>query len=74
MAPARAAVHLRGIVLIFALAIRTLGLAFAGPVSMIFGSMASDEVRWKEAMIFSIMPDRRFASCCSRCCFGLPIP
>jgi len=44
---------LGGIVL-FALTIRTLGLLFAGPLSMFFGSMGSDEFRWKESIIFSI--------------------
>ena len=44
---------LGGIVL-FALTIRSLGLMFAGPIAMFFGSMATDEFRWKEALIFSV--------------------
>ena len=39
-----------GLVADFRPAIRTLGLAVAGPLAMIFGSFASDEVRWKETI------------------------
>ncbi|WP_293856940.1 tripartite tricarboxylate transporter TctB family protein [uncultured Alsobacter sp.] len=52
--------HLRGPILIlgavavFALTIRTAGLIVAGPASMIIASFATDEVRWKEAVIFSV--------------------
>jgi hypothetical protein len=52
--------HLRGPffilggVVLFALLIRTAGLIVAGPVSMIFASLASHEFNWKEATIFSI--------------------
>ncbi|MDF2120015.1 tripartite tricarboxylate transporter TctB family protein [Roseiarcaceae bacterium H3SJ34-1] len=52
--------HLRGPffvlggVIVFALLIRTAGLAIAGPASMIFASMGSDEFYWKESIIFSI--------------------
>jgi len=44
-----------GGIVIFALLIRTFGLAVAGPVSMVFGTMASDEFDWKESVIFSIV-------------------
>lgn len=44
-----------GGIVIFALLIRTCGLAVAGPASMIFGTMASEEFNWKEATIFSIV-------------------
>ena len=40
-------------VVVFALTIRTLGLAFAGPLAMIIGSFASEEMRWKETIIFA---------------------
>lgn len=43
-----------GGIVIFALLIRTTGLIVAGPASMIFGSLASEEFRWKEATIFSL--------------------
>ena len=45
---------LGGIVL-FALTIRTMGLIVAGPLAMFFGSMASNEFRWKESIVFSIV-------------------
>jgi putative tricarboxylic transport membrane protein len=52
--------HLRGPILIigavavFALTIRTAGLIVAGPAAMIIASFATEEVRWKEAVIFAV--------------------
>jgi len=52
--------HLRGPffvlggVIVFALLIRTAGLAVAGPASMVFASLGSEEFYWKESIIFSI--------------------
>lgn len=43
-----------GGIIIFALLIRTCGLVVAGPASMIFGMLASEDFRIKEAVIFSI--------------------
>ena len=43
-----------GGIILFSFLIRTFGLAVAGPVSMIFGTMASEEFEWKEATVFSI--------------------
>lgn len=71
--------HLRGPffvlggVLLFALLIRSAGLAVAGPVSMIFASMATTEFNWKEAVIFSICMT---AGCILmfKYLLGLPIP
>jgi hypothetical protein len=44
-----------GGIVLFALLIRTFGLAVAGPVSMIFGTLGSEEFNAKEATIFSIV-------------------
>jgi putative tricarboxylic transport membrane protein len=44
-----------GGIVLFSLLIRTFGLAVAGPVSMVFGTLASNEFRWKESVIFSII-------------------
>jgi hypothetical protein len=44
-----------GGIVLFSLLIRTFGLAVAGPVSMVFGTLASTEFRWKESVIFSII-------------------
>lgn len=43
-----------GGIVLFSLLIRTFGLAVAGPVSMVFGTLASTEFRWKESVIFSV--------------------
>ncbi|MDH7797334.1 MULTISPECIES: tripartite tricarboxylate transporter TctB family protein [unclassified Beijerinckia] len=62
-----------GGVVVFGLLIRTAGLAVAGPASMIFASFATNEFRWKEAVVFSV--------CMTAACIlmfkyllGLPIP
>ncbi len=62
-----------GGVIVFAYTIQTLGLMFAGPLSMIIGSMASDEFDWKEAIIFSAV----LTTACAllfKTALGLPIP
>ena len=46
---------------------------FAGPLSMIIGSLASEEFDWKEAIIFSII----LTAACAllfKTALGLPIP
>jgi hypothetical protein len=43
-----------GGIVVFALLIRSCGLVVAGPASMIFGSLASPDFRWKEAIVFSL--------------------
>ena len=58
---------------VFALTIRTLGLAFAGPLAMIVGSFASDEVRWKETIIFAVAMTA-FCILLFKVALGLPIP
>jgi hypothetical protein len=71
--------HLRGPILIlgsvavFALTIRTLGLAFAGPLSMLCASFASDEARWKEALVFAVCMTA-FCIVLFKVLLGLPIP
>ena len=62
-----------GGVIVFAYTIQTLGLMFAGPLSMIIGMLASDEFEWKEAIIFSVV----LTSACAllfKTALGLPIP
>ena len=44
-----------GGIVLFALTIRSLGLVLAGPIAMIFGSIASEDFRWKEATIFAFI-------------------
>ena len=62
-----------GGVVVFAFTIQTLGLMFAGPLSMIVGMLASDEFEWKEAIIFSVV----LTGACAllfKTALGLPIP
>jgi len=69
----RGLIFIVGGVIVFAHTIQTLGLMFAGPLSMIIGSMASEEFDWKEAIIFSII----LTAACAllfKTALGLPIP
>lgn len=69
----RGPIMILGAVAVFALSIRTMGLAVAGPLSMIIGSFASDEVRWKEAIIFAVAMTA-FCIVLFKVLLGLPIP
>jgi putative tricarboxylic transport membrane protein len=69
----RGPILILGAVVIFSLTIRTLGLAFAGPLSMICASFASDEVRWKEAVLFALSMTA-FCVLLFKVVLGLPIP
>lgn len=69
----RGPIFILGGVVVFALTIRTLGLAFAGPLAMIVGSFASDEVRWKETIIFAVAMTA-FCILLFKVALGLPIP
>ncbi len=51
----RGPIFIFGGIILFSLLIRTCGLVIAGPVAMIFGSMASDEFNWKEATVFALI-------------------
>ena len=69
----RGLVFIVGGVVVFAFTIQSLGLMFAGPLSMIIGSMASEEFDWKEAIIFSVI----LTTACAllfKTALGLPIP
>jgi len=69
----RGLVFIVGGVVTFAFTIQSLGLVFAGPLSMIIASMASDEFNWKEAVIFSVI----LTAACAllfKTALGLPIP
>ena len=69
----RGPLFILGGILLFALTIRTAGLIVAGPLAMIFGSLASDEFNWKEAAIFAVA----LTAICIvlfKFALGLPIP
>src|SRR3954466_12001437 len=42
-------------ILAFAFSIRTVGLALAGPLTILISGMASGETRWRETFVFSIV-------------------
>jgi hypothetical protein len=44
-----------GAIVVFAMTIRTLGLAVAGPLAVFIGAFASPEARVKEAAIFAVV-------------------
>ncbi|MCP8940803.1 tripartite tricarboxylate transporter TctB family protein [Alsobacter sp. SYSU M60028] len=62
-----------GSVVVFAATVRSLGLAFAGPLSMLVGCLASHETRWGEAALFSVALTA-FCIVLFRSLLGLPIP
>lgn len=71
--PLRGPVFISLAVVAFALTIRTVGLALAGPLVMLLGGAASPEVRWKELAIFTAVTTVACAGL-FRFALGLPIP
>jgi hypothetical protein len=69
----RGPLFILGSVIVFALLIRSAGLAVAGPTSMLISCFATEEVRWKEAAIFSIVMTG-FCIVLFKVILGLPIP
>jgi hypothetical protein len=71
--------HVRGLffvlggIVLFGLTIRTTGLIVAGPLSMIFASFATEEVRPVEAAIFAVVMTV-FCIFLFKFALGLPIP
>ncbi|MBX9759487.1 MAG: tripartite tricarboxylate transporter TctB family protein [Beijerinckiaceae bacterium] len=71
--------HVRGLffvlggLILFGFTVRWLGLIIAGPVSMIFASFATEEVRPVEAIIFAIAMTA-FCIGLFKFALGLPIP
>ncbi len=71
--------HVRGLffvlggIVLFGLTIRSFGLIVAGPLSMIFASFATDEVRPTEAVIFAAAMTA-FCIFLFKFALGLPIP
>jgi len=69
--------HVRGLffvlggIVLFGLTIRSMGLIVAGPLSMIFASFATEEVRPVEAAIFAVCMT---AFCIALFKFGLGLP
>ena len=51
----RGPIFVLGAIVLFGLTIRTLGLAVAGPLSVVVGSFASPEARLKETLAFAVV-------------------
>ncbi|HSH91190.1 MAG TPA: tripartite tricarboxylate transporter TctB family protein [Ramlibacter sp.] len=62
-----------GAVVAFGLAVRPLGLVVAGPLAIVIGGFASDEVRWKETLVFGAVMTA-FCVGLFKFALGLPIP
>ena len=62
-----------GAVVAFGLTVRPLGLVVAGPVAILVGSLASNEVRWRETVVVGAVVT---AVCIGlfKFALGLPIP
>jgi hypothetical protein len=77
--PALTKPHIRGLffvlggLILFGLTVRSLGLIVAGPLSMIFASYASEEMRPVEAVIFAVIMTA-FCIGLFKYALGLPIP
>jgi putative tricarboxylic transport membrane protein len=69
----RGPVFVFGAALVFAVAIRPLGLAVAGPLLIVISGMASHETRWKETFVFGIAMTV-FCLVLFRLLLSLPIP
>jgi len=71
--------HVRGLffvlggLVLFGLTVRSFGLVVAGPLSMIFASFATEEVRPVEAIIFAVVMTA-FCIGLFKYALGLPIP
>jgi putative tricarboxylic transport membrane protein len=62
-----------GAVVAFGLAVRPLGLIVAGPLAIVIGAFASDEVRWGETLLFGALMTA-FCIGLFKFALGLPIP
>jgi hypothetical protein len=51
----RGPIFVTAAILAFAFSIRTVGLALAGPLTILISGLASAETRWKETFVFSIV-------------------
>jgi len=62
-----------GALVLFGLAVRPLGLVVAGPLAIVVSAFASDEVRWKETILFGVLMTA-FCIGLFKFALGLPIP
>lgn len=69
----RGPVLILGALVVFGLAVRPLGLVVAGPLAIVIGGFASDEVRWGETLLFGVLMTT-FCVGLFKFALGLPIP
>ncbi|MDQ2078962.1 tripartite tricarboxylate transporter TctB family protein [Xanthobacteraceae bacterium Astr-EGSB] len=69
----RGPVFVFGAMIAFGLTVRPLGLVVAGPLAMMIGALASDEVRWGETIV-SVALTSAFCVGLFKLALGLPIP
>jgi putative tricarboxylic transport membrane protein len=70
---ARGPLFVLGALVVFGLAVRPLGLAVAGPLAIGIAALSSDEVRWKETLLFGALMTL-FCIGLFKFALGLPIP
>ena len=69
----RGPLFILGALVVFGLAVRPLGLAIAGPLAIAIAALSSDEVRWKETLLFGVLMTL-FCVGLFKFALGLPIP
>ena len=69
----RGPLFILGALVVFGLAVRPLGLAIAGPLAIAVAALSSDEVRWKETLVFGVLMTL-FCIGLFKFALGLPIP
>jgi putative tricarboxylic transport membrane protein len=69
----RGPVLILGALVAFGITVRPLGLVVAGPLAILVGALASDEVRWTETCIFGALMTA-FCIGLFKFALGLPIP
>ena len=69
----RGPIFVFGALIAFGLAVRPLGLVAAGPLAIIIGALASDEVKWGETIVSGLLTTL-FCIVLFKLALGLPIP
>ena len=69
----RGPLFILGALALFALTVRPLGLALAGPLAIVVAAFASSEVRWGETLVFGLAMTA-FCVGLFKLALGLPIP
>lgn len=73
MGSLRGPIFVFGALAAFGLAVRPLGLVAAGPLAIVIGAFASDEVKWAETIVSGVLTTL-FCILLFKLALGLPIP